>query len=167
MQRVWFNATAGPRIAAHCPDLVVGVDLDGFALTHRYAPRGVAAIKGIIADELTYEDWSVRVSLGAQALCERIHVARVPLVLAASNFARTRLAYHYGIPVDKIRVVPEPLDLDLWTPLLAGAPHAGRVQGVMRSPHVSAQEPGHVAHGDGTPAGRPSSSAAAAGRAGP
>jgi hypothetical protein len=24
--------------------------------------------------------------------------------------------------VDKIRVVPEPIDLDLWTPLLAGAP---------------------------------------------
>ena len=122
LQRVWFNATAGPRIAAQRPDLVVGVDLDGFALTHRYAPRGVAAIKGIIADELTYEDWSVRVSLGAQALCERIHVARVPLVLATSKFARTRLAYHYGIPVDKIRVVPEPIDLDLWTPLLAGVP---------------------------------------------
>src|SRR5439155_14175939 len=27
-----------------------------------------------------------------------------------------------GIPVDTIRVVPEPIDLDLWTPLLAGAP---------------------------------------------
>jgi hypothetical protein len=52
------------------PDLVVGVDLDGFALTHRHASRRVAAIKGIVAEELTYDDWSVRVSLGAQ-VCAR------------------------------------------------------------------------------------------------
>jgi hypothetical protein len=53
MQRVWFNATAGPRIAAQRSDLVVGVDLDGFALTHRHAPRRVAAIKGRVEWRLT------------------------------------------------------------------------------------------------------------------
>lgn len=117
VQRLRFNATLGPRVAALRPDLVVGVDLDGFALAACQAPRRVAAIKGIIADELTYEDWTVRLSLGVQARCERIHVARVPLVLATSAFARDRLAHHYGLARDTIRVVPEPIDLDRWSSL--------------------------------------------------
>ena len=128
VQRVLFNAGVGPRVARLAPDLVVGFDLDGFTLTRRQAPVQVAAIKGIIADELRYEDWTVRLSLGAQALCERLHVARVPLVLATSAFARQRLSMHYGIALEKIRVVPEPIDLELWTPLLREAaprPSAG------------------------------------------
>jgi phosphatidylinositol alpha-1,6-mannosyltransferase len=126
VQRLGFNLHVGRAVARLRPDLVVGFDLDGFLLAGRHAPRRIAAIKGIIADELTYEEWAVRLSLEAQALCERVHVSRVPLVLVTSNFARQRLSLHYGVPVEKIRVVPEPIDLAQWDALFGAAPRSAR-----------------------------------------
>jgi glycosyltransferase involved in cell wall biosynthesis len=122
MQRVFFNATAAAQLRANPVDLVIGFDLDGFLLNDRQAPRRVAAIKGIIADELRYEQWAIRLSLGTQALCEKIHVRRVPLVLVTSAFARQRLTHHYGVPAERIRIVPEPIDLDGWQELYAASP---------------------------------------------
>lgn len=120
-QRIGFNLRAEGRIArlAYDPDLIVGFDLDGCLLRHK-APY-VASIKGVLAEELTFERGIVRFSLWLQSRFERLNVRRAPLVLTTSDYARRRIAANYGVPVGKIAVVPESIDLRGWRAALATA----------------------------------------------
>jgi len=120
-QRIGFNLAAGRRLVrlAHEPDLVVGFDLDGCLLRHR--KPFVASIKGVLAEELTFERGVVRFSLWLQSRFERLNVRRAPLVLTTSDYARGRIASNYGVPVGKIAVVPEPINLNGWRTALAAA----------------------------------------------
>ncbi len=68
-------------------DVVVGVDLDGFLVAWRRRGAFVVMLKGIIADELRHERGRVRALLTVQV---------------------------YGIPPEKLAVVPEPIDLAGW-----------------------------------------------------
>jgi len=120
-QRIAFNLRAGRKLAhlAYPPDMVVGFDLDG-CLLRRNAPF-VASIKGVLAEELTFERGIVRFSLWLQSRFERLNVRRAPLVLTTSEYARRRIAANYSVPVGKIAVVPEPIDLSGWRTALAAA----------------------------------------------
>jgi len=120
-QRLAFNLRAGGRITALGPgvDGVIGFDLDGCLLPHRLP--FVASIKGVLAEELTFERGIVRGSLWAQSRLERLNVRRAPLVLTTSAYARERIAANYGVPEGKIAIVPEPIDLDRWRAALATA----------------------------------------------
>lgn len=120
-QRIAFNLRAGSRLAALGPDLdgVIGFDLDGCLLRHR-APF-VASIKGVLAEELTFERGVVRGSLWVQSRFERLNVHRAPLVLTTSAYARARIAADYGVSAAKIAVVPELIDLAHWRAALAAA----------------------------------------------
>jgi glycosyltransferase involved in cell wall biosynthesis len=119
-QRVGFNLGAARRLAALGPfDGVVGFDLDGCLLPHR-APF-VASIKGVLAEELTFERGAVRFSLWVQSRCELLNVRRAPLVLTTSEYARGRIARNYGVSPAKIAVVPELIDLGHWRAALAAA----------------------------------------------
>jgi glycosyltransferase involved in cell wall biosynthesis len=120
-QRFGFNLRAGRRLAAlpEEPDVVVGFDLDGCFIRHRRP--FIASIKGVLAEELTFERGIVRFSLWTQSRLERRNVRRAPLVLTTSNYARERIAAHYGVPAAKIAVVPEPIDLAHWRAALAAA----------------------------------------------
>jgi glycosyltransferase involved in cell wall biosynthesis len=120
-QRIGFNLRAGRRMAALelRPDLVVGFDLDGCLLRHR--TPFVASIKGVLAEELTFERGLVRFSLWLQSRFERLNVRRAPLVLTTSEYARERIAANYGVSGGKIAVVPEPIDLVGWRAALATA----------------------------------------------
>lgn len=120
-QRIGFNLRAGQRLAAlpTQPAGVIGFDLDGCLLQHRRP--FVASIKGVIAEELTFERGVVRFSLWLQSRFERRNVRRAPLVLTTSAYARTAIARHYGVSATKIAVVPELIDLDHWRSALAAA----------------------------------------------
>jgi glycosyltransferase involved in cell wall biosynthesis len=120
-QRVAFNLGAGRRLAMLGPKLdgVVGFDLDG-CLLRRDRPF-VASIKGVLAEELTFERGVVRFSLWVQSRLERLNVRRAPLVLTTSEYARGRIAHQYGVSAGKIAVVPELIDLGRWRAALAAA----------------------------------------------
>jgi glycosyltransferase involved in cell wall biosynthesis len=121
VQRIGFNVRVGRRLARldPPPDLVVGFGLDGCLLRHRRP--FVASIKGVLAEELTFERGVVRFSLWLQSRFERLNVRRAPLVLTTSEYARQRIAASYDVPVGKIAVVPEPIDLAGWRTALAAA----------------------------------------------
>ncbi|MGN6813854.1 MAG: glycosyltransferase family 4 protein [Thermomicrobiales bacterium] len=120
-QRIGFNLRAGQRLAAlgGPVDCVIGFDLDGCLLRHRWP--FVASIKGVLAEELTFERGVVRFSLWTQSRFERLNVRRAPLVLTTSQYARSRIAAAYGVSPAKIAVVPEPIDLAHWRAALAAA----------------------------------------------
>jgi glycosyltransferase involved in cell wall biosynthesis len=107
-------------------DLVVGVDLDGFLWARRRRQRFVVALKGVIADELRNERGLTRALLAVQARWERLNVQRADRVVVPSAYSATTTVDLYGVPREKVRVVPEPIDLAGWRARLAAVAPAPR-----------------------------------------
>jgi glycosyltransferase involved in cell wall biosynthesis len=95
-------------------DVVVGVDLDGFLWARRRRSPFVVMLKGIIADELRNERGVVRALLTVQARWERLNTERADRVVVASRYSASVAGEVYGIPPEKLAVVPEPIDLAEW-----------------------------------------------------
>jgi len=113
----------GVALAPPAADVVVGVDLDGFLWARRRArPRFVVMLKGIIADELRNERGVVRALLTVQARWERRNTERADRVIVASRYSAAVAGEVYGIPPEKLAVVPEPIDLAEWRRRFAAAP---------------------------------------------
>jgi glycosyltransferase involved in cell wall biosynthesis len=106
-------------------DLIVGFDLDGF-LVPSSGVRRVAAIKGVLADESRFERGPARVRLTIESFIEGLHVRHVDRILASSAYSAACIAKSYGVPAERIAVVPEPIDLDRWQEALDTAPELPR-----------------------------------------
>lgn len=107
-------------------DLVLGVDLDGFLWARRRALPFVASLKGIIADELKNERGRVRALLAVQARWERRNVERADLVMVTSRYSAEVAQREYGVPPERVAVVPEPIDLEVWDDQFWRAPRRPR-----------------------------------------
>ena len=114
LKRILFNLSIARRLRRARYDWVVGYDLDGFHYGRAKSAPYVASIKGVIADELTNERGITRAMLRIQAALERLAVHRADVVVATSQYSRSRIVETYGIPGEKIIVVPELIDLRLW-----------------------------------------------------
>jgi phosphatidyl-myo-inositol dimannoside synthase len=101
--------------------LVMGVDLDGFLWARRRRTPFVVSLKGIIADELKNERGWVRVLLGRQARWERLNTRRADLVMVTSQYCASVARREYGVPPDRVSVVPEAIDLGSWDDQFARA----------------------------------------------
>jgi len=112
-ERLLFNA----RLRASADfDLTVGFDMDGYRIAG--AGAHVAALKGVIADEVRFESGTARLTMSVQARCERLHVLRAGCVLATSRYSAERAGEFYGLK-QRPAVVPELIDLAQWRRLLA------------------------------------------------
>ncbi|MGI8914456.1 MAG: glycosyltransferase family 4 protein [Chloroflexota bacterium] len=116
--RLGFNLSLAARYRAGS-DLTVGFDMDGFLIPVSRTGPYLVSIKGVLAEELTFERGAVRSLLALQAWCERRNVRRSPLVVTTSRYAADRIANHYAVQPDRIRQVPELIDLDRWRAELA------------------------------------------------
>ena len=123
LDRWLYNA--GVVVRPPRADVVVGVDLDGFLWARRRRQRFVAMPKGVIADELKNEQGWVRVLLSVQAGWERANCLRADRVVVPSRYSAGVVQACYGVPAERIAVVPEPIDLGAWRRLFAGARGAG------------------------------------------
>src|SRR6185436_15158856 len=124
LDRWLYNA----QVAAVPPaaDVVVGVDLDGFLWARRRRIRFVVALKGIIADELRNEHGLVRALLGVPAGWERLNTARADRVVVPSHYSASVAHAVYGVPAERLTVVPEPIDLTEWRRRFAAADRPAR-----------------------------------------
>jgi phosphatidyl-myo-inositol dimannoside synthase len=122
LDRWIYNA----QIAARPPvaDVVVGVDLDGWLWARRRRARFVVALKGIIADELRNERGLVRWLLARQARWERLNTERADRVVVPSRYSAAVAREVYGVPSERLAVVPEPIDLAEWRRRFAAAVRA-------------------------------------------
>jgi glycosyltransferase involved in cell wall biosynthesis len=107
-----YNAAVA--VAPPAAEVVAGVDLDGFLWARRRRQPFVVCLKGVIADELQNERGVVRALLAVQARWERANVHRADRVIVPSRYSATVAAEAYGLPRERIAVVPEPIDLDEW-----------------------------------------------------
>ncbi len=116
-RRLWFNWRLRQRLRLPAEAVVVGFDLDGLLLP----AAGVAAIKGVIAEEMQFEHGWVRARLEVAARLERLRVRQARRVIATSRYAAAALQRRYGVGAEKIRIVPELLDVDAWQGEIAAA----------------------------------------------
>ena len=118
LERLLFNRLL--RTSAEF-DLTVGFDLDGY----RIAAGGshVAALKGVIADELRFESGLTRATMKIQAMRERRHVQLAHRVLTTSRYSARRAQELYGLHKTPA-VVPELIDLESWQHTLRENPAA-------------------------------------------
>jgi glycosyltransferase involved in cell wall biosynthesis len=116
--RLWFNR--GLR-SSNDFDLTVGFDMDGYRIAQGSAH--VAALKGVIADEVRFESGLTRWTMSIQARCERLHVQRAARVLVTSEYSADRSAEFYGLHT-RPAIVPELIDLAEWRGVLGKHPAA-------------------------------------------
>ena len=83
-------------------------------------------LKGIIADELRNERGWVRALLSLQARWERRNAQRADLVLVTSRYSAEVAQREYGVPPERLAVVPEPVDLEVWDDQFWRAPRRPR-----------------------------------------
>jgi glycosyltransferase involved in cell wall biosynthesis len=115
VQRMVFNQSLRFRRRDRY-DVTVGFDMDGYTIAGTGSGIHVAAIKGVIADEMRFESGLTKMTMGLQAACEAKHVRRADFVMTTSAYAAAQIRRLYGIP-QLPRVVPEPIDLAAWNGL--------------------------------------------------
>ena len=126
-RRLVFNVRARKAARKLLPaaDLLVGFDLDGFLVRSRGVSR-VAAIKGVLADESRFERGLSRLRLTIESYFEGLHVRRVDRILTPSAYSAARIADSYHVPIERIAVVPEPIDLGRWRRAVQAVPEPPR-----------------------------------------
>jgi glycosyltransferase involved in cell wall biosynthesis len=124
LRRLLFNAQLPARWSADFYDLVVGTDIDGvFWATRRGNVPYVVAIKGVIAEELRHERGRTRLLFQGLARLEARNARQADVVLADSAYCQDAVVRHYGVPAERIRRVPEGIDLARWQRIAAQTPH--------------------------------------------
>jgi glycosyltransferase involved in cell wall biosynthesis len=123
LRRLFFNVRLLARRRALPYDLVVGTDIDGvfWSIRRRNVPYAVA-IKGVLAEELRHERGGTRLLFQALAHLEARNARQADVVLATSAYCRDAIVHHYGVPVERIRLVPEGIDLARWERIAAQTP---------------------------------------------
>lgn len=111
-ERLLFNASLRRSVNV---DVSVGFDMDGYRIPD------VAALKGVIADEVQFESGLTKFTMGIQASREKLHVQRARLVLATSRYSAERAQELYGLR-EPPRIVPELIDLAEWRSALRANP---------------------------------------------
>ena len=125
LRRLLFNLQLPRLLQNHRYDLVVGFDIDGFLWSgHASATRYVVSIKGVLAEESLQETGRWRWLLWALSRLERLNARRAPLVVTTSDYCRRAIVRHYGVPVERIRLVPEGIDLTRWQRIAAEPRHS-------------------------------------------
>jgi glycosyltransferase involved in cell wall biosynthesis len=120
LQRLVFNRMLSLQKSRNWP-VTVGFDMDGYTLAGKGQGLHVAAIKGVIADEMRFESGLTRATMRVQAAREKLHLHRADRVITTSQYSASRIQELYGA-TDPPRVVPELIDLSAWTRLLAAHP---------------------------------------------
>lgn len=114
LRRLLFNLYVPALLRTLPYDLIVGVDIDGVFVAKRVATPYVCSIKGVIAEELQHERGNVRRLLWLLSRLERMNARQSPLIITTSNYCRQSIHRHYGVPPERIRLVPEGIDLTQW-----------------------------------------------------
>lgn len=115
LRRLRFNLEL-PRLLRSYPpaDLVVGFDLDGVRWGRRRRPPGspyVVCLKGVAADESRFAGSRTEsLYLRSLAALEARNARNADGVIVPSRYSARAVEEAYGIPGDRIRVVPEAVD---------------------------------------------------------
>jgi glycosyltransferase involved in cell wall biosynthesis len=114
-RRIRYNLTLARTGDAELADsdLIVGFDLDGFALRPR-GSRYVVCLKGVMADELRFERSWPRLRFRLLSHLEGANARSADVVMVTSEYSRGIAIEAYGLDPARVRIVPEGIDLARW-----------------------------------------------------
>jgi glycosyltransferase involved in cell wall biosynthesis len=117
----WNRSFSGdPRLRGL--DAVLALDYDGFALPPPPAgPVKIVCPQAVFADLAETEPEPFRSHLLLQADAERHNVRSAPALIVPSSYAADGVARAYGVPRERIRVIPHGFDHEGWMARLAHA----------------------------------------------
>lgn len=118
-RRLAFNLALPRQLSAAAHELIVGFDIDGFRISGAAPAAYVCSIKGVLAEEARCERGWPWLQLTLLSWLERRNARRADLVLSTSRYCIERIHAHYGVPAERLRLVPEGLELDPWEPVAA------------------------------------------------
>jgi glycosyltransferase involved in cell wall biosynthesis len=124
LRRLLYNMQLPALLRVLPYDLAVGFDIDGVLLASAPGASSasmpyVCSIKGVLAEERRHERGGMRALGWGLSQLERLNARRAPLVLTTSDYARCAIGRHYGVPSQRVRMVPEGIDLAGWQRALA------------------------------------------------
>jgi glycosyltransferase involved in cell wall biosynthesis len=119
--RLAYNLALPLRFDPAGYDAVVGFDLDG-CLLGRFEPGTapgshplqVVSLKGVAADERRFETGFTGGLFTLMAGLEARNTRRADRVVVTSEYCRARATETYGVPPERLRIVPEGIDLEPW-----------------------------------------------------
>lgn len=122
-RRLLFNLHL-PAILSHLRyDLAVGFDIDGFLWSKRERRTPyLASIKGVLAEESRQERGAVRRLLWSLSRLEGVNARHADGVITTSDYCRRAIRRHYGVAEQRVRLVPEGIDLKRWRRIAREAP---------------------------------------------
>ena len=103
LQRLLYNLELEERISPDDFDLIVGFDIDGFALN--VETPFIVYLHGISADEMRFERGAPRQYLRALSHFERANAGRADRVIVTSEYSRGVACEAYGLSAEKVGVV--------------------------------------------------------------
>jgi glycosyltransferase involved in cell wall biosynthesis len=127
LTRVLFNLGLGQRLDGLHADLLVGFDYDGCFLGRSPDRRYVVALKGVMADELSVEAGWNKARFAVLSRLEQRNARRADRVLVTSEHSRRAAVRRYDLQAEKVRIVPEGIDVDAWERMPQPRPKAGPV----------------------------------------
>ncbi len=132
LTRLHYNIGLGRRLAAVNADLVVGFDLDGGLLDPgARRTRYVTALKGVMADEARFESGHNLLRFRLFTPLEARNARSADAVICTSYYSARQAARAYGLPPERLRVVPEGIDVPGWASVYG----SGRRRRAERSPN--------------------------------
>ncbi len=126
LRRMLFNLQI-PALLRRLPyDLVIGFDIDGFLFSGRAAMPApyLVSIKGVLAEEARQEQGQIRGMLWSLSRLEKRNARHAQGVLTTSDYCRSAIECHYGVPSERVSIVPEGIDLARWQRIAATTPHS-------------------------------------------
>lgn len=115
LPRLAFNLGLRGRLREGSPGTLVGFDLDGCFLPHGRLRPYVVCLKGILAEELRFERGATRRKLRCLSRLERRNARAADLVCVTSRYSRRAAIRAYGLEPERVRVVPEGIELESWS----------------------------------------------------
>src|SRR5262249_31880734 len=119
--RLLFNVGARRPAASVRPDAVVGFDLDGLLLAAGGVPS-FAWLRGLRSDQARVERGVPKLRLALESRFEKYRARTADGVLTSSAYSAGVIERDYGVGPDRIRVVPEGIELSRWRAALEPAP---------------------------------------------
>ncbi len=114
-RRLLFNLRLPAILSRLHYDLVIGFDIDGFLWAkHERRTPYLASIKGVLAEEARQERGTVRQLLWSLSRLEGINARNADGVITTSDYCRRAIRRHYSVAEQRIRLVPEGIDLKRW-----------------------------------------------------
>jgi glycosyltransferase involved in cell wall biosynthesis len=113
LTRWWFNRSLDAN-RLRASDVVLGVDGDAARAAAAAGRPYIALLKGLYPEVLPHESGLTRRLLQLQGRWERSAAEVAHAVVVPSAYSAAAVRRHYGVGAERVRVIPEPFDLDTW-----------------------------------------------------